>query len=193
MTDKEAGKLVPTEASKTSIVEETDSSASTSDGEQGKENEPTTAGQLVLRSGNVQTPVAKSEMAIPAGQFVKDMSEFVIQKFEFVKQNGVAEAVISLRPEHLGQVDVQLSMQNGQLVARFMTEQVIAKDLLEQQITQLRATLQAQGIQVERLEVTQNTSLSSHMYQDGEVLMDSPEENGDPGNVSKEMKMPFRR
>ncbi|MFD2700112.1 flagellar hook-length control protein FliK [Paenibacillus shunpengii] len=167
VTDKEAGKLVPTEASKTSIVEETDSSASTSDGEQGKENEPTTAGQLVLRSGNVQTPVAKSEMAIPAGQFVKDMSEFVIQKFEFVKQNGVAEAVISLRPEHLGQVDVQLSMQNGQLVARFMTEQVIAKDLLEQQITQLRATLQAQGIQVERLEVTQNTSLSSHMYQDG--------------------------
>lgn len=167
VADKEAGKVVPTEASKTGIVEEADSSAPTSDGEQGKDNEPTTAGQLVLRSGNVQTPVAKSELAIPAGQFVKDMSEFVIQKFEFVKQNGVAEAVISLRPEHLGQVDVQLSMQNGQLVARFMTEQVMAKDLLEQQITQLRATLQAQGIQVERLEVTQNTSLSSHMYQDG--------------------------
>lgn len=167
LIDKEAGKVVLSEVSKTSVVEETDSSAPTSDGEQGKNNEPTTAGQLVLRSGNVQTPVAKSELAIPAGQFVKDMSEFVIQKFEFVKQNGIAEAVISLRPEHLGQVDVQLSMQNGQLVARFTTEQVIAKDLLEQQITQLRATLQTQGIQVERLEVTQNSSLSSHMYQDG--------------------------
>lgn len=64
-------------------------------------------------------------------------------------------------------MDVQITMQNGQLVARFMTEHTMAKDMLEQQMTQLRSSLQAQGIQVERLEVTQNSSIGSQMYQDG--------------------------
>lgn len=64
-------------------------------------------------------------------------------------------------------MDVQITLQNGQLVARFMTEHVMAKDMLEQQMMQLRSSLQSQGIQVERLEVTQNSSLGSEMYQDG--------------------------
>lgn len=34
-------------------------------------------------------------------------------------------------------------------------------------MSQLRSALQAQGLQVSKLEVTQNTSLSSHMYHDG--------------------------
>lgn len=133
-----------------------------------------TAGQLAIKNGTA--PLTRSETVIPVQQFSKEMSEFVVSKFEIVKQQGMTEAVISLRPQHLGQLDVQLSMQNGHLVAKFMTEHAGAKDLLEQQMTQLRAVLQAQGIQVERLEVTQNTSLSSHMYQDG------GSSNGQPGN-----------
>lgn len=133
-----------------------------------------TAGQLAIKNGTA--PLTRSETVIPVQQFSKEMSEFVVSKFEIVKQQGMTEAVISLRPQHLGQLDVQLSMQNGHLIAKFMTEHAGAKDLLEQQMTQLRAVLQAQGIQVERLEVTQNTSLSSHLYQDG------GSSNGQPGN-----------
>ncbi|WP_211745944.1 flagellar hook-length control protein FliK [Paenibacillus sp. Marseille-Q4541] len=134
----------------------------------------TTAGQLAIKNGTA--PLTKLEHVMPVQQFAKDMSEFVVSKFEFVKQHGMSEAVISLRPQHLGQLDVQLTMQNGHLVARFMTEHAGAKELLEQQMTQLRAVLTAQGIQVEKLEVTQNTSLSSHMYQDG------GSSNGQSGN-----------
>lgn len=136
-----------------------------------------TAGQLAIKNGTA--PLTKSENVMQVQQFSKEMSEFVVSKFEIVKQQGMTEAVISLRPQHLGQLDVQLSMQNGHLVAKFMTEHAGAKDLLEQQMTQLRAVLQAQGIQVERLEVTQNTSLSSHMYQDG------GSSNGQSGNQRK--------
>jgi flagellar hook-length control protein FliK len=91
----------------------------------------------------------------------------VVNKLDIVQQKGFSEATISLRPEHLGKLDVQITLQNGQLVARFMTEHVMAKDMLEQQMMQLRSSLQSQGIQVERLEVTQNSSLGSEMYQDG--------------------------
>ena len=47
-----------------------------------------------------------------------------------------------------------------------MTEHAMAKDMLEQQMTQLRTSLQSQGIQVERIEVTQSSSLGSEMYHD---------------------------
>ncbi|WDQ30059.1 flagellar hook-length control protein FliK [Paenibacillus marchantiae] len=125
-----------------------------------------TAGELSLRSSG--TSAGKpAEPVMPASQFAKEMTQFVVNKLDIVQQKGFSEATISLRPEHLGKLDVQITLQNGQLVARFMTEHTMAKDMLEQQMMQLRSSLQAQGIQVERLEVTQNSSLGSQMYQDG--------------------------
>lgn len=125
-----------------------------------------TAGELSLRSSG--TAAGKpAEPVMQASLFAKEMTKFVINKLDVVQQKGFSEATISLRPEHLGKLDVQITLQNGQLVARFMTEHVMAKDMLEQQMMQLRSSLQSQGIQVERLEVTQNSSLGSEMYQDG--------------------------
>ena len=125
-----------------------------------------TAGELSLRSSG--TVVSKpAEPVMQATNFAKEMTQFVVSKLDIVNQKGFSEATISLRPEHLGKLDVQITLQNGQLVARFMTEHVMAKDMLEQQMMQLRSSLQSQGIQVERLEVTQNSSLGSEMYQDG--------------------------
>lgn len=51
---------------------------------------------------------------------------------------------------------MKISMQNGNLVAQFLTQHSGTKDILEQQMNQLRLALQSQGLQVERLEVTQN-------------------------------------
>ncbi|MBU5350955.1 flagellar hook-length control protein FliK [Paenibacillus barcinonensis] len=125
-----------------------------------------TAGELSLRSSG--TAAGKpAEPVMHASLFAKEMTKFVVNKLDVVQQKGFSEATISLRPEHLGKLDVQITLQNGQLVARFMTEHVMAKDMLEQQMMQLRSSLQSQGIQVERLEVTQNSSLGSEMYQDG--------------------------
>ncbi|WP_440118831.1 flagellar hook-length control protein FliK [Paenibacillus sp. QZ-Y1] len=125
-----------------------------------------TAGELSMRTSG--TSAGKpAEPVMQASQFAKEMTQFVVNKLDIVQQKGFSEATISLRPEHLGKLDVQITLQNGQLVARFMTEHSMAKDMLEQQMVQLRTALQAQGIQVERLEVTQNSSLGSQMYQDG--------------------------
>ncbi|CAH1211126.1 flagellar hook-length control protein FliK [Paenibacillus sp. JJ-223] len=130
------------------------------------QNRIITAGELSLRSSG--TLAAKpAEPVMQASQFSKEMTQFVINKLDIVHQKGFSEATISLRPEHLGKLDVQISIQNGQLVARFMTEHAMAKDMIEQQMSQLRTSLAAQGIQVERIEVTQNSSVGSQMYQDG--------------------------
>lgn len=125
-----------------------------------------TAGQLVLRD-NGTAPVKHVSQPIPVENFGKEMSGFLVSKLEIVKLHGMSEARISLFPEHLGQVDVKITVQGGQLVAQFVTEHAFAKESLEQQMAQLRSALQSQGLQVSKLEVTQNSSLSSHMYHDG--------------------------
>lgn len=125
-----------------------------------------TAGQLVMRDG-LKTPLVVAAAPVPVEQFASEISKFIINKLDIVKTNAMTEARISLYPEHLGQVDIKITMLNGQMVASFMTEHAGAKELLEQQMSQLRSALQSQGLNVEKLEVTQNQSLQSQMYHDG--------------------------
>lgn len=126
-----------------------------------------TAGQLALRPGS-QIIVGSSVHQVPVMQFAKEMTNFIINKFEFVKNQAFTEARISLNPQHLGQVDIKLTMQNGQLIAQFMTRSTDAKELIDQQMAQLRSALLAQGLQVEKIEVTQSSQPSNaNLYQDG--------------------------
>ncbi|MFB8373537.1 flagellar hook-length control protein FliK [Paenibacillus taichungensis] len=166
--DSVASQVLVAAASNTGpkVSVETDSATTTNEVGEMDHSSIITAGELSLRSSG--TSAGKpAEPVMQASQFAKEMTQFVVNKLDIVQQKGFSEATISLRPEHLGKLDVQITLQNGQLVARFMTEHTMAKDMLEQQMMQLRSSLQAQGIQVERLEVTQNSSLGSQMYQDG--------------------------
>ncbi|MFC5702131.1 flagellar hook-length control protein FliK [Cohnella faecalis] len=98
---------------------------------------------------------------IPVQQFADQMEKFLVKQFVLTQGNGISEAKITLHPEHLGQVDIKIVLQNGQLTAQFVTEHLTARDLLENQLSQLRTALQGQGLQVDRMEVVQQTSSSA--------------------------------
>lgn len=170
-TDAEPTSSTSIKTGITGEVKLTDSSQDASQGTTTLEgdHEVVTAGQLSLRGGITAPLKAEVPAApIPVQQFAQEMDSFITGKLEMVQKGGVAEATITLFPENLGQVDVKITMQNGHLVAQFMTEHAGAKDLLEQQMNQLRAALQSQGLQVEKLEVTQNnTPLNSQWGQEG--------------------------
>ncbi|WP_028550426.1 flagellar hook-length control protein FliK [Paenibacillus sp. UNC451MF] len=114
------------------------------------------------------THVAKTPVLLmQAPTFTEDMSQFVMKSFTVnAIAEGITEAKLSLYPQHLGHVDVKLTMHNGQLIAQFVAENMIGKEMLESQMSQLRATLQNQGIQVDKLEVTQSPSLQSGLFQE---------------------------
>lgn len=104
---------------------------------------------------------------IPAEQFADELSRFVVRSFLVTQLNGLAEAKIKLVPEQLGTVDIKLTMNNGQLTAQIVTETLLGREALEQQLGALRAALHQQGIQVERLEVSQQqTSLPNQLFKD---------------------------
>lgn len=121
-----------------------------------------------LKQVSTGTHAAKAPVLLmQAPTFTEDMSQFVMKSFTVnAIAEGISEAKLSLYPQHLGQVDVKLTMHNGQLVAQFVAESVAGKEMLESQMSQLRATLQNQGIQVDKLEVTQSPSLQSGLFQE---------------------------
>ncbi|MFD0680149.1 MULTISPECIES: flagellar hook-length control protein FliK [unclassified Paenibacillus] len=109
-----------------------------------------------------KTPV----LLMHSHSFTEDMTDFVKAFTLDARADGITEAKLSLYPQHLGQVDVKLTIHNGQLIAQFMADSLTGKEMLESQLSQLRATLQSQGIQVDKLEVTQSQSFQSGMFQE---------------------------
>jgi len=131
-------------------------------------------------------PLAKSDPAlakaslpaqVPAQQFAEQMGRFLVKQFQLTQGNGTTEAKLSLTPEHLGQVDIRIVMHNGQLTAQFIAGNPAARELLENQMAQLRAALNGQGLQVERLEVVQQPPSSA-----GTSLMHQEQRQSNSGN-----------
>ncbi|WP_127580615.1 flagellar hook-length control protein FliK [Paenibacillus koleovorans] len=131
-------------------------------------SEETNAGaQQVFRMPTASEPMVQTgeKPVIHGNRFAQEMGQ-LLKSMNLNQTGGHSEIRITLMPEHLGQVDVKLSMHNGQLIAQFVAGSVHGKDLLESQLPQLRAVLQDQGLQVDRLEVKQGGSASFGMFQD---------------------------
>jgi len=107
-----------------------------------------------VKAAPIPTPV-------PVQQFADQMSKFLVKQFQLTQGNGTTEAKLTLTPEHLGQVDIRIVMHNGTLTAQFIADNPAARDMLENQMAQLRASLNGQGLQVDRIDVLQQPPTSS--------------------------------
>ncbi len=141
-------------------------------------------GQEAARQANVQNGKPALPAQVPVHQFSQQVGNYLVKQFVLTEGNGISEAKLSLRPEHLGQVDIRIAMQDGQLTAQFVAHNGTAKELLENQMSQLRAALQVQGIQVERMEVVEPSGLNgSALFQGHEQR--EPGSGGSGGQTSK--------
>ncbi|MCM3272105.1 flagellar hook-length control protein FliK [Paenibacillus elgii] len=147
----------------------------------GTEGQPMPLQEYIKQQGNhaqIKAPVVQMQ----AATFSEDMTQFVVRSiFMGTSADGMTEAKISLYPQHLGHVEVKLTMHNGQLIAQFVADSLAGKEMLESQLSQLRTTLQSQGIQVEKLEVSQSQNYQSGMFQEGRQQQQS-------GQSSKQQK-----
>ena len=116
--------------------------------------------QQAVPPAGAQNAQEQLPQSVPIRQFVQEMGNYLVKQFVLTQGNGVSEAKISLHPEHLGQLDIKIVIQNGVLTAKFVAETGAARELLEAQMAQLRSALQGQGLQVERMEVIQQPSQS---------------------------------
>lgn len=79
----------------------------------------------------------------------------MFKRANFGQIGGAQRISIQLYPEHLGQVRVELTQQNGILTARILASTAQGKEMLESQLHQLRQAFVQQNIQVERIDISE--------------------------------------
>ncbi len=96
---------------------------------------------------------------------VKEVMDQIVKKAELVLKQNVSEMKINLKPEFLGKMTIRIAVEQGLVTARFITENLQVKHLLESNLNTLRQSLESQGIKVERTEV--NVQLNNGGMFDG--------------------------
>lgn len=95
---------------------------------------------------------------LPKTQALKNINstEVISQILEKMKTSvkpDMTEVKILLRPEHLGEVSLKISTQNGIVTAQFIAESQKVKEIIESNFNQLKDMLNEQGVDVGALEV----------------------------------------
>ena len=78
----------------------------------------------------------------------------IVQKAVLSFNNGQNEIRIDLKPEFLGHIRMQIVTDSHQVAVKILAESPFVKDMLDSNLNQLKADLQAQGLKVDELEVS---------------------------------------
>ncbi len=145
-------------ASKLSDIDETSKQETGSDLQDMTDKTSLTELKLRNTEGNFQNK-------FPNSISTKDVIEQIVEKVELIQGKKVSEIEIELKPEFLGKMTVKLVMEEGGLTAKFVTDNLQTKQLLENNLNSLRLTLEDHGIKVEKTEV--NVQLNNGGMFDG--------------------------
>ncbi|MGE5591738.1 MAG: flagellar hook-length control protein FliK [Bacillota bacterium] len=96
--------------------------------------------------------------AAPAAAQPRDILNQVISRVKVSLQGDRTEARIHLMPEHLGPVDLKVTVDGGQLTAHFHVASGQVKEILEQHLPELKQALHDQGFKVEQFSISMGTS-----------------------------------
>jgi flagellar hook-length control protein FliK len=104
----------------------------------------------------------------------------IVRKAAIHLRNGQHEARIELKPDFLGHIRMQVISASHQVTVKILAEHGFVKDMIESNIHQLKADLQQQGLEVDKLEVTvSRDSEDSGNYKDKLAQSKTRSNNGD--------------
>ena len=116
----------------------------------------------------------------------------IVRKAVMYVRNGQHEAKIDLKPEFLGHVRMQVITENHQVTVKILTESGFVKDMVENNIHQLKADLQQQGLNVDKLEVavSNDSDESKHPQEKADQAKDRQRSHAgtNPGNRKGETR-----
>ena len=88
-------------------------------------------------------------------QMIREIADQMLEKFKVSVTSETTSLEITLTPEELGKVNLTVTTDaDGTMNAKFVTENVLAKEALERNLVQFKEMLQEQGLKVDNIEVT---------------------------------------
>ncbi len=116
------------------------------------------AGSMAEQFLNLVTNAASKEEVefsqLSRSEQVREVAQQIIERVRVFVGEAQSSMEISLTPESLGRVTLNLVSRQGALTAHFTAQNQIAKEAIESQIVVLRENLESQGLKVEAIEVT---------------------------------------
>lgn len=122
------------------------------------------AGVARTDSGRTAQPV---EIKLTSDQFKSEFQGILVKNASLIDRGGASEMKISLMPDGLGEIRVHVVEQSGQVALQISADTPYAKSLIDAGIAGLRQQLEAQGLQVNRVEVMSSPSSDSLNNQQG--------------------------
>jgi flagellar hook-length control protein FliK len=89
----------------------------------------------------------------PALSREHDLTLQIVQSLRLQFRDGIGEAVLKLKPEHLGSVAISLRVENGGLKANVQADLPAVRQWLESQQDTLRSALAEHGLRLDRFDV----------------------------------------
>lgn len=132
----------------------------------GKGADTPTASSGITGMGTEKKEGVVSSKSVSAPQKPVDVKE-VAGKIKLMISKDKSEITMKLTPEHLGKLEVKLKKDGDQITANLKVESIAAKELLEEQLPQLRKDLEDQGIQVKDFSIfvdQENSSQSEFAF-----------------------------
>lgn len=121
----------------------------------------------VMADPALPLPSQSAHVQMRADQFRFEFPAAVVKQANLLESGGANELRITLMPEGLGEVQVRIQGENGQVSLMISADTAHARSLLDGSINLLRQQLEAQGVQVNRVEVTPSSAAGSMAMNQG--------------------------
>ncbi|MFO1388003.1 flagellar hook-length control protein FliK [Cellvibrio sp.] len=154
-------------------------------------NTPSSGGvHAWLQSGNTEIPAARTfvvqtAVSVPVGQ--PQWSQAVGEKVLWLAAQNVSSAEINLNPEHLGPMQVKVSVNQEQTSVSFTSHHPVTREVLDQNLGRLRDMFSEQGLNLVNVDVS-DKSFNRHQgdaqHQNGQGAKQDKVEDETPVAVS---------
>ena len=129
-------------------------------------------------------PATESVWAPHQTNFDKGIIDQITKKMTGVSHLNGEEISIQLEPENLGKIRVGLGLKDGVMTAHIGVESEQVKQIVEANLSNLRDTLENQGLKLQGLEVTVDQRHSSLFNPDGRNSQTFFNQHGRGGNLA---------
>lgn len=128
---------------------------------------PWIQGPASMTASPLEAEGKASSFVVRYHHLVQDLQNILRMHISHNKPGVLQQIKVKIHPQHLGEIDIQLTSQEGKWTIQLLTPSRLALEALDRHLYQLQAMLYQQGVQVERIEVAQEPT-SSHMLHTGQ-------------------------
>ena len=133
----------------------------------------------VKQTAGQSTPLTRTEESA-ARTFQTTVIDQIVDKAAMRSIHGRSEIQIRLKPEFLGNVQMNIAMDKEQLVVRIVTDQPMVKEIIETHLHHLKTELHNQGLTIDKFDVVVNPDADQqhNREQFAQMFKNNPFQNG---------------